>query len=285
MIKILFVLLMLSAEITLGQLHLPDWSPRATISQHIGYTQFEVQYGRPAARQRKIMGELVPFKRLWRTGAGKGTRLSFSTDVVINNKSIPAGSYALVTIPDEKEWTVMLNSDTSKIYGDPSEYDVAREVVRLNVKPETTDRFYESLTIDFDIKEYDAELYLAWENTQIHFAIGTGSHQRTLTTISKHLEKNPNDAEAFSQAAFYYSMNNEDSAKSLQWLTKSLSIREDRWAYHQKINLLEKMKNYAEARDTANKALAYLNKEKPDRDGWEYSVKEIQEKMKSWPKK
>ena len=87
--------------------------------EQVGYTSVKIRSGRPAARERKIMGELVPYGKLWRTGAGKCSTNAFDTPVEINGKTIPAGVYALVTIPRETEWTVMLNSDTSKIYGDP----------------------------------------------------------------------------------------------------------------------------------------------------------------------
>jgi len=281
--RALLILLLLSSHLIFAQLHLPELSPRSKIIEDIGYTRFEIQYGRPAARERRIFGGLIPYQKLWRTGAGKSTWLFFSTDVLINGKPVPAGAYAFVTIPGEKEWTVMLNADTSKLYGDPSEYDVAREAVLMTVKPEKTDHFYESLTIYLDSKKHDAEFYLAWENTRIHFPIVTRSHEKAIATIESTLKKEPNNVAALSSAAFYYSMNNEDPDQIMRWLNKALSIQEERWLYHQKIDLLEKMKNYDEARKTATKAIVYLKREKPDNDGWEYSVREFEKKLKNWP--
>ena len=194
--KLLSILLMFWSHLIFGQLQLPELSPRAQIVQDVGYTRIEVQYGRPSARERKIFGALVPFQKLWRTGAGKSTWLLFSTDVFIHGKSVSAGAYALVTIPGEMEWTILLTSDTAKYYGDPSEYDVTREIVRMTVSPEKTGHFYESLTIYLDSKKYDAEFYLAWENTQIHFPIVTHSHQKAIASITSTLEKNPDDVDA-----------------------------------------------------------------------------------------
>lgn len=281
--RALLILLLLSSHLIFAQLHLPELSPRSKIIEDIGYTRFEIQYGRPAARERRIFGGLIPYQKLWRTGAGKSTWLFFSTDVLINGKPVPAGAYAFVTIPGEKEWTVMLNADTSKLYGDPSEYDVAREAVLMTVKPEKTDHFYESLTIYLDSKKYDAEFYLAWENTRIHFPIVTRSHEKAIAEIKSTLKKEPDNVDALGHAANYYSMNNEDPDQIMRWLDKALSIREERWLYHQKIDLLEKMKNYDEARKTATKAIVYLKREKPDNDGWEYSVREFEKKLKNWP--
>jgi tetratricopeptide (TPR) repeat protein len=281
--KTVLALLLSLAHPIFAQVQLPELSPRATIIEDIGYTRFEIQYGRPAARERKIFGALVPYQRLWRTGAGKGTWLIVNTDVFINGKRIPAGAYAFVTIPGENEWTILLNSDTSKIYGEPSEYDVAHEVLRTTVNPEKTGHFYESLTIYLDSRKYDAELYLAWEDTQIHFPIITKSRQKAAAAIEDALKNDPRNVATLNEAAFFYYMNNESPDQIMRWLDQALAVREDRWTYHQKIGLLEKMKNYAEARKTATKAITYLKREKTDNDGWEYSVREFETKLKTWP--
>ncbi|HEY8936203.1 MAG TPA: DUF2911 domain-containing protein, partial [Cyclobacteriaceae bacterium] len=234
-----------------------------------------------AARERKIMGSLVPYKKLWRTGAGKCTTLSFDHDVQINGKSLKAGIYAMTTISDEKEWTVLLNTDTSKSYGAPSEYNTNTEVLRFNVNSEPTERFYESLTITLDIIHSDAVLFLAWEKTQIHFQISTGSHEKAIAEINKVLNEKPNDIEALLSAAWYYYMTNESSEQILQWLNKALSIEEHRWALNQKVDVLVRMKNYKEARLTANTAIAMLKRTKPAE--WEESVKDYEDRMKGWP--
>jgi tetratricopeptide (TPR) repeat protein len=279
----LAIVLLFIAEVSFAQLQLPEISPEALVKQKVGFTTFNIYYSRPAARQRKIMNGVVPYKKLWRTGAGPCTTISFDQDVVISNKTIPAGIYALVTIPDEKEWTVLLNSDTSKVYGDPSEYSTTTEVLQFQVIPERSDRFYESLTIDLDIVRYDAEFFLSWENTRIHFPIATGSHQKALANISKALKESPENQELLSQASWYYYMNNESPEQILQWLNKALSMGEDRWILRQKVDVLERMKNYKEARVAANTAIAFLKKTKPSE--WEISVDHYETKMKGWPEK
>jgi tetratricopeptide (TPR) repeat protein len=281
--KALFILLIFISELSFGQFIFPDLSPKSTIHQQVGYTTIDIHYGRPAARERKIMGSLVPYKKLWRTGAGKCTTLSFDHDVMINDKTVKAGIYALTTIPNEKEWVVLLNSDTSKSYGDPSEYSTSTEVLRFNVNSEPTERFYESLTITLDIIHSDAVLFLAWEKTQIHFLIGTGSHQRAIAEINKVLNEKPNDIEVLTSAAWYYYMTNESSEQILQWLNKALSIKEDRWAYYQKVDVLVRMKNYKEARITTKAAIDFLKRTKSNE--WEESVKNYEERMKAWPEK
>lgn len=231
----------------------------------------------------KLWEVLVPYKSLWRTGAGKCSTISFDQEVIINNKKIPAGIYAIVSIPDEKEWIVMLNTDTSKVYGAPYEYDSKTEAVRLNVTSEKTNRFYESLTIALDIARHDAIFMLSWENTMIQFPIVTQSHQKALAEIANALEQKPNDQSLLSNAAYYYYMNNESRQQILQWLDKALAIEEDRWIYHQKFDVLERMKKYDEARKTANTAIAFLNRTKPEH--WEDGVRSLEERMKKWSSK
>lgn len=279
--KILLWVSILSSQWVHGQINVPKLSPEAVIRQTAGYTQFEIRYGRPAARDRKIMGELVPFNKLWRTGAGNCTTIAFDRAVVLNQKTIPPGVYAFVTIPGKDEWTVFLNSDTSRLYGDPSEYNPATEAVRLTVGSERTNRFYESLTIDLDIVRYDAELYLSWENTQIHFPIATGSHEKALNEIKAAIDQNPADPNLLAEASYYYSMNNEDSDQVLRWLDKAIAVGGDRWAHHQKVDMLEKLKKYREARTAAATAIDFLQSTKPVE--WEFEVEHLKNKMKAWP--
>ena len=280
--KKLLLLFLLCSELSFAQLHLPELSPEGQIIQQVGYTKFEIRYGRPAARQRKIMGGLVPYKKLWRTGAGKCSTLSFDQEVIINNKTIPPGIYAFLAIPDEKEWTVMLNTDTSKIYGDPREYDVKNEVVRLQAYPVKTHRFYESLTFDLDIAHNDAIFMLSWENTQIEFPIATRSHEKAVSEITKGLEKDPENANLLAMASYYYFMNNENPEQILKWLDKAQALGGDRWVYQQKVDILERMKKYPEARKAADSGIAFLQRTKPQE--WETEVRMYQERMKNWPK-
>jgi tetratricopeptide (TPR) repeat protein len=281
--KYSFVILLFLSQLSFAQLSLPGLSPEGKIIQQVGFTNFEIRYNRPAARERKIMGDLVVYNKLWRTGASNCTTIAFDKDVVINSKTVPSGIYALLTIPNEKEWTVLLNSDTSRSYGDPSEYNPATEIHRWTVKPEKTNRFYESMTIDLDVVRHNAVFYLSWENTQIHFSIATGANEKAIADIKKALEKEPENPELLSQATYYYYMNHEDSNQALQWITKALSKGEDRWLLRQKFDVLERMKNYDEARKTANTAIAFLKGTKPE--AWSEGVQQYEERMKKWNKK
>jgi hypothetical protein len=280
--KYLLAALLLINNVSFSQIPLPDISPEAKLVETVGYTTFTIRYGRPAARERKIMGELVPYKKLWRTGAGKCTLIAFDKPVMINNKTIPAGPYALVTIPNEREWTILLNSDTSKLYGDPSEYNQTTEAISFNVVPTTSSRFYESMTISIDISKCDAVFFLAWENTQISFPIKTHSYEKAVAEIAKAIKSNPNDPERLSQAAWFYYMNNDDPKQILMWLDTALQSGDERWILHQRFDVLERMQNYDLASKSAARAIAFLKTTKPA--SWEDEIRYYEEKMTHWKK-
>jgi hypothetical protein len=168
-----------------SQGNFPDLSPKGYVMQKAGFTTISVDYERPAARGRKIFNDLVPYNKLWRTGAGNATKMRFSTPVVIHDKNIVAGNYSILTIPGPNEWTVILNNDTT-LYGLQG-YNQSKDVLRFNTNAEKTARYYESFTIDIDIIPHNAMIYLAWGNTQIHFKVETGSDKKTDDYINSNL--------------------------------------------------------------------------------------------------
>jgi Protein of unknown function (DUF2911)/Protein of unknown function (DUF3347) len=140
-------------------------SPEAAFTQQFGDSEIQVAYARPLTRGRKIFGALVPFDSLWRTGASDCTTLKLKEDVVIGDKKMGAGKYALFTIPTADEWTIILNSDTT-LHGSFG-YDAKKDVSRFKIKPIKTDRFYETFTIEINDINAKGEgfLNLIWENT------------------------------------------------------------------------------------------------------------------------
>jgi tetratricopeptide (TPR) repeat protein len=261
-----------------AQIQFPDLSPEGKIIQTIGYTHFIIRYERPAARGRKIMGELVPFGKMWRTGAGKCTTLQFDQPVTLGGKLVPAGIYAMATIPSQKEWIVLLNSDTSKIYYQASDNNEKTEVARFSVKAQPTNRFYESLSLDLDIKNNNGILYLSWENTQVSIPIETNAGLVAESRIREALNKNPNDPEALSSIAYYYEMNNLKIPQAYAHIKKAMSLQEDRWYYRQAVNLLVKMKEYKQAIATAQQTISFLERTHPQE--WEESVKEYRDDIR-----
>lgn len=148
-------------------------SYEAAFTQQFGDSEIQVAYARPLARGRKIFGALVPFDSLWRTGAGDCTTLKFKEEVMVGDRKIAVGKYALFTIPTADEWTIILNSDTT-LHG-TNGYSAQKDVYRFKVKAMKNERFYETFTIEInDINaKGEAFLNLMWENTFVKIPLKT----------------------------------------------------------------------------------------------------------------
>ncbi|MGD0746039.1 MAG: DUF2911 domain-containing protein, partial [Verrucomicrobiota bacterium] len=123
----------------------PAASPGCTLKQHVGFTDIEIVYSRPSVKNRAIFGGIVPYDQVWRTGANAPTTISFSTAVKLNGTEIPAGKYALYTIPGEKEWTVIIHKDTTaSIFN----YNPTNDLVRFKAVPVKLADPVETFTIE-----------------------------------------------------------------------------------------------------------------------------------------
>lgn len=140
-------------------------SPKAEASGTLGNSKVKIVYCQPSARGRKIMGGLVPYGEVWRTGANEATTIEFDKDVNIEGKNLPAGKYALFTIPNENEWTIIFNKN-HKQWG-AYNYSQNDDVLRVNVKPAKTSEFVETFVIT---PEKD-KVTLKWENTAVAFNV------------------------------------------------------------------------------------------------------------------
>lgn len=127
----------------------------------------KIIYSRPSVRNRKIFGQIVPYGNLWRTGANEATEIILYENVTIGNTNIPKGRYSLFTIPNEKEWVVILNKSVD-IWGDFS-YNELEDVLRINVSSSNSTQFREYLSMTFaeKLNSKEISLVIAWENTII----------------------------------------------------------------------------------------------------------------------
>lgn len=164
--KLTFLLMTVAVGLTAWPAHAQQrTSPKAEASGTVGGAKVDIVYCRPSADGRKIMGGLVPFGKVWRTGANAATTIEFDKSVKIEGKSLPAGKYALFTIPDEDEWTIIINKDYNQ--QGAYNYDEKKDVLRVNVKPKKTDQFVETFTI---APERD-RVSMKWENTEVSFKV------------------------------------------------------------------------------------------------------------------
>jgi hypothetical protein len=120
----------------------PRLSPRGTASQLVGYAEIAIAYGRPRVRDREIWGGLVPYNKLWRTGADEVTAIAFNQEVTIEGHKVPAGVYSLFTIPGKTEWTIIFNKNATV---GAFQYKESEDLLRFKVKPQPSE-FHERMT-------------------------------------------------------------------------------------------------------------------------------------------
>ena len=238
-----------------AQVQYPSLSPRGEVSQIVGNTEVKIEYERPSARKRKVFGELVPWNRVWRTGAGNCTKISFSKDVKIEENTIAAGTYSVFSVPNPEKWMIIFNSDTT-LYGS-YDYDSAKDVIKFPVMSEPSNRFYETLTFDIDIIPNNARIYLSWENTQVSFFMQTSIDEELMKYIDDSLlTGKESDANRYSNAAeqlFYLNKRLEDAIALTNIAIEKNNT--DGFARRVKMDLYEKLGQYENALRTVEEAI------------------------------
>jgi hypothetical protein len=139
-------------------------SPPAKAEGSIDGVKVTIDYAQPSAKGRKIMGELVPFGEVWRTGANAVSAIEFGADVKVEGKALPKGKYGLFTIPGESEWVIIFSKQNS---GSPFDYSDKKDALRVNVKPGKAEAFVETFTIAIEKNN----VVLKWENTAVAFKV------------------------------------------------------------------------------------------------------------------
>lgn len=234
------------------QLRTPAPSPATNIKQEFALSNVEISYSRPAVRGRKIFGDLVPYGKVWRTGANNATTITFGDDVTVGDKPVPAGKYGLLTIPNQGEWTIIITKQLDVT--SPAAYKQDQDVARINVKAEGLPFSVENFAIVFDnITPTTMSLELLWEKTGVSVPIKANIDQKIMTQIDNLMNK---DNRPYFQAAMYYMENNKDINKALGWFDKAIEQNPNAfWVYHQKANALAKLGKKQDAITTANKSI------------------------------
>jgi len=140
-------------------------SPPAKVSEKVGNATITIDYSQPSVKGREIWGGLVPYGKVWRTGANEATTFETSTDVKIEGESLKAGKYGLFTIPESDEWTFIFNSVPDQ-WG-AFEYDASKDVLRVKVKSQKVDQNTEKMTFEID----DGMVSLLWEKLKVGFKV------------------------------------------------------------------------------------------------------------------
>jgi Protein of unknown function (DUF2911) len=247
----------LAAALTLASagaradLDLPRPSPGAKISQEVGLTQISVDYSCPGVKGRRIWGALVPFDTIWRTGANGATKITFSKDVTLGDKPVPAGSYALFTIPARNgDWTVILNKNTDQP-GTGRDYKPALDQVRIKVQAQAAP-LRERLAFIFSNTDDDqTTLDLEWEKLRVSIPIKVATTQQALSNISKELD---NSWRPYANAARYMLEVKKDYDTGLTYVEQSLALKQDWFNLWVHASLLAAKGNFKGARAEAQKS-------------------------------
>ncbi|MBK0402891.1 DUF2911 domain-containing protein [Adhaeribacter sp. BT258] len=243
------------------ELNLPLASPKAMVSQTIGLTEIKVNYYTPGVKNREIWGKLVPYGKVWRTGANEATMVTFSDDVVVQGEKLAAGTYSLFTIPESHDnWTIIFNKRLNQ-WG-AFDYKTEDDVLRVPVQA-IQDDFHETLFFSFtDIKANSGTLNLNWEKIRIPIHIEVEVDQKALSNIKAALaEAKPNDWRLYAQAVNYLLQKNKEPELALQWINKSISIDDNYYNNWLKAQLLAQHNEYQEAVNLVKKAIKLGEKE------------------------
>lgn len=240
--KIIFVLAMMIANYAIeAQVKTPQASPKSTITQVVGLTNVEIVYSRPSARGRDVFNNLVPFGKLWRTGANENTMISFSDDVVIDGKTLAKGKYAIFTTPRADNWEIVFYSDTNN-WGNPENWDETKVALRTNAKSEMLNRNVESFTIGINNLDNNfAHLEISWEKTLVAIKFEVPTQKTATASIEKALA-GPTAGDYYA-AAQYLFQSNGDLSKALTYMDKSLEMSKDKPFYYFRLKSLIQAKN------------------------------------------
>jgi hypothetical protein len=230
----------------------PPPSPPQFVRQDFGLSNIELSYSRPGVKGRTIFGDLVPYGKVWRTGANQATTLTFGDDVTIGDTKIPAGKYGLLTIPGQDEWTVIITHQLDVT--NPAAYKQDQDVVRVKATPQTLPFSIETFTILMqDITSSSCDLELCWDKTIVTLPIKTDIDTRVMAQIDNAMNK---DTHPYFTAALYYLDNGKDLNKALEWFDKAIAQDPKAfYAVYQKARCQAKMGRKQDAIVTAKKSI------------------------------
>lgn len=273
--SLIAALVLLTATTAMAQVRSPRPSPKSSLMQVVGLTDITINYNRPGVKGRQIWGALVPYDKVWRTGANEATTIELSDDVWINGNKLAKGLYSLHTIPTAGDWTVIFNS-VAEQWGSYS-YDAAKDALRIQVKPETADH---REWMSFEIPEMTtdtAKIVLRWEKIAVPFTVDTKSTERTLAGFRSAMQ--PDWRTPYMAADFAFNNKGVATDQELSdWLDKSLSAGENIANLWLKARTLERLGKKAEAIKAAEAAIAKATPQQADFKA------EIQRNLDNWKK-
>ena len=260
----------------LAQIQTLQTSPSAKIEQVVGLTNITIDYSRPAKRDRKIMGELVPMGEIWRAGANENSTLSFSDPVKVGGKNLDAGTYSLFIRPGKLMWEVFFYTETDN-WGLPEKWNTESIAVVVETEIIQLKNTIESFTISLDdLYNNGANINIMWENTKVSIPIEVPTHSKMMSSITKTIKKDPKSRDYYN-AAIYYRQSNQDLNQAKKWIAKAIEMDPDKfWMYRQQSLILAQL-NEKDIAIAAAKTSLKLAQEAGNMDYVRLNTKSIKE--------
>jgi len=259
--KILMMTLLLGMMFnSYGQgIKIPAPSPGQTIKQDFSLSSIEVNYSRPVIKGRKIFGDIVPFGKLWRTGANSPTKFTFGEDVKVAGQLLKAGSYQVMSIPSEKSWVIIFSKGTNGVFN----YNSSEDVLKVTVPSTTLASSVESFTIQFsDVASNKLNIQMAWEKTSVSIPVETDVDAKIMGSIDRAMNI---DSKPYFEAASYYFETGRDLKKALEWASKAAESNPTAyWVFHLKAKIQVKTGDKVGAKATALKSIELAKAGKND---------------------
>ena len=246
-----------------AQIKTPQPSPTATITQKVGVSNISVEYSRPGAKAREIFGQLVEYKKMWRTGANKATKITFEEDVIFGGQKVRKGSYSLFTIPDEKVWEILLNKET-ELWG-TGDYDESKEIYNQTIEIKESVDFVESLTIDFgSFEDFSAIMSIKWANTIVEIEIKSMAAKKIEKQYYELLTKGLSANDYYNGAKFFAN-NTTKQDIALDWINIAIKKKPEAfWMVYHKARILKNLGEKKDAINTANTVIDLASQQKDD---------------------
>lgn len=264
---------------TNAQVETPQPSPFSKVEQVVGLTDVTIEYSRPGVKGRTIFGDLVPFGKIWRTGANGRTTINFSDDVTIGQTNLKAGTYAVFTIPNKESWEVVFYDNVDKS-GTPKKLDESKVAARITVNTNPIPFNVESFSIDINNLQSDsATLEFIWEKTHVAVPFSVPTSKKAEASIDK-IMAGPSVDDYFSSAKYFYD-NDKDLKKAKEWIETAVALRKEPAFWHIRLQSLiyAKLGDKKEAIEAAKKSLELATK----RGNADY-VKMNKESIAEWMK-
>lgn len=284
-LTILVFLSVTAGNLWAQEIKVPKPSPKASVFQEIGLIDVTITYHRPGVKGRTIWGDLVPYDKIWRTGANNATTIEFSNDVSIEGNKLAAGKYGLYTIPGKEEW-VFIFSKQNSLWGTGG-YKEAEDALRIKVKPGSGPHCEWMNFVFADLSDDSAKVVLRWEKVMVGFTIKVD----TKGMVLKGIERTMGGYWVPAYRAADFAFENEMLDKAKGWIDTSVNIQAAYWNMFLKAKIYKKT---AKTKKDEKMAIKILHKaldlgaKLPERQqGYTKEAKELFEKWtgKKWVEK